>query len=217
VKLSNYQQEASPMRISELSRKSGVSVPTIKFYIREELLPAGRLTSATQAEYDEHHLRRLRLVRALIGVRGLSVEATRQVLGALSEEQSNPHLVLGLALGAIRLCDETAEETGQLAAVDALIGELGWQVHRDAPARGVLAETLASLQQFGVALDWRALLPYARLAEETARLDLDHLEGVQDPLELAERAVVLTSVLEPALMALRRLAQEHESAQRHQE
>jgi hypothetical protein len=33
----------------------------------------------------------------------------------------------------------------------------------------------------------------------------------------AERAVVLTALLEPALMALRRLAQEHESAQRHSE
>ncbi|MFF4209097.1 MerR family transcriptional regulator [Streptomyces sp. NPDC001796] len=205
------------MRISELSRKSGVSVPTIKFYIREELLPAGRLTSATQAEYDEQHLRRLRLIRALIGMRGLSVEAARQVLGALSEEQSSPHLVLGLALGAIRLSEEPTEESEQLAAVEALIHELGWQVHKDAPARSVLAETLASLQQFGMALDWHALLPYARLAEETARLDLDQLDGVTDPLELAERAVVLTTLLEPALMALRRLAQEHESAQRHKE
>jgi DNA-binding transcriptional MerR regulator len=205
------------MRISELSRKSGVSVPTIKFYIREELLPAGRLTSATQAEYDEQHLRRLRLIRALIGVRGLSVEATRQVLGALSEEQSHPHLVLGLALGAIRLSEEPPEESEQLAAVDALLEELGWHVHKDAPARGVLAETLVSLQQFGVALDWHALLPYGRLAQETARLDLDLLEGVTDPLELAERAVVLTTLLEPALMALRRLAQEQESAQRHKE
>ncbi|MEW5356556.1 MULTISPECIES: MerR family transcriptional regulator [unclassified Streptomyces] len=203
------------MRISELSRKSGVSVTTIKFYIREELLPPGRHTSPTQAEYDEHHLRRLRLIRALIGVRGLSVEATRQVLGALSEEQSHPHLVLGLALGAIRLSEEPPEESEQPAAVEALVKELGWQVHQDAPARGLLAETLASLQQFGVALDWRVLLPYARLAEETARLDLDQLEGVTDPLELAERAVVLTTLLEPALMALRRLAQEHESAQRH--
>ncbi|MEU3980419.1 MerR family transcriptional regulator [Streptomyces sp. NPDC026672] len=203
------------MRISELSRKSGVSVPTIKYYIREELLPAGRLVSATQAEYDEQHLRRLRLIRALIGARGLSVEDTRKVLGALSAEQSHPHIVLGLALGAIRLPDEPAEEPEQLAAVNALLDELGWQVHDVASARGVLAGTLATLQQFGIAMDWRTLLPYARLAERTARLDLDQLEGVSEPLELAERAVVLTALLEPALLALRRLAQEHESARRY--
>lgn len=205
------------MRISELSRRSDVSVPTIKFYIREDLLPAGRLTSATQAEYDEQHLRRLRLIRALIGVRGLSVEATRQVLGSLSEKQEDPHLVLGLALGAIRPAEDPVAESERPAAVDALLEELGWRVHEDSPARALLEETLASLRQFEVALDWRDLVPYARLAEETARLDLDHLEGVTDPLELAERAIVLTTLLEPALMALRRLAQEHESAQRHKE
>ena len=46
------------MRMSELSRLSGVSVTTIKYYLREGLLPAGRQLSATQAEYDGSHLRR---------------------------------------------------------------------------------------------------------------------------------------------------------------
>ncbi|MEU8976116.1 MerR family transcriptional regulator [Streptomyces monashensis] len=212
------------MRISELSRQSGLSVPTIKYYIREELLPAGRLTSPNQADYDEQHLRRLRLIRALIGVRGLSVEATRQVLGALAQQQATPHLVLGLALGVIPPADQAAtpaqevpfqEPREQDHAVEALVRELGWQVYEGSPARAVLADTLASLQDFGVALDWTGLLPYARLAEQTARLDLDALEGAPDPLEMAERAVVLTRLLEPALLALRRLAQESESARRH--
>ncbi len=46
------------MRISELSRRSGVSIPTIKYYLRDGLLPAGRATAANQADYDEDHLRR---------------------------------------------------------------------------------------------------------------------------------------------------------------
>jgi DNA-binding transcriptional MerR regulator len=203
------------MRISELSRLSGVSVATIKYYIREQLLPPGRPTAATQAEYDEHHVRRLRLVRALIGVRGLSVEATRELLQALSQEQSSPHIVLGLALGAIRPPDEPREDREELAVVDSLIKELGWRVHQDAHARSVLVETLASLKEFGFAPNARSLLSYARLAEQTATLDLDQLDGVDDPAELAERAIVLTTLLEPALMALRRLAQEHESAKRY--
>ena len=49
------------MRIAELSRQSGVPVPTIKYYLREGLLPAGELTSPNQASYGETHLRRLRL------------------------------------------------------------------------------------------------------------------------------------------------------------
>ncbi|MDX2547397.1 MerR family transcriptional regulator [Streptomyces sp. WI04-05B] len=205
------------MRMSELSRHSGVSVTTIKYYLREGLLQAGRQLSATQAEYDESHLRRLRLIRALIGVRGLSVSTTREVLGALDEHSADTHRLLGLGLGAIRLACETEADSPEPAEVDALIEELGWNVHQAAPARGTLAETLASLRTLGSPLDARELLPYARLAEQTAVLDLDQLDGIEDPLEVVERALLLTVLLEPALLALRRMAQENESARRHED
>ncbi|WP_329406839.1 MerR family transcriptional regulator [Streptomyces sp. NBC_00704] len=203
------------MRISELSRRSGVSVTTIKYYLREGLLPPGRQTSATQAEYDDQHLHRLRLIRALTGVRGLSVGAAREVLDALTEHACDTHRVLGVALGSVRVGGAPAEGSAEAAEVAELVDELGWRVHETAPARTVLAETLSSLRALGVPLDRHALLPYARLAERTAVLDLDQLDGLDDPLEAAERALLLTVLLEPALMALRRLAQENESARRH--
>ena len=203
------------MRISELSRRSGVSVTTIKYYLREGLLPPGRQTAATQAEYDDQHLRRLRLIRALTGVRGLSVSTTREVLDALAEHTGDAHRLLGLALGSLRVGGEPVEDAPEAAEVGALVDELGWHVHEAAPARAVIAETLASLRALGVPLDRQTLLPYARLAERTAELDLDQLNGITDPLEAAERALLLTVLLEPALMALRRLAQENESARRY--
>ncbi|MFJ8472567.1 MerR family transcriptional regulator [Kitasatospora sp. NPDC094011] len=207
------------MRISELSRRSAVPTATIKYYLREGLLPPGRATAATQAEYDESHLRRLRLVRALIGVRGLSVNATREVLGAVAEHAGERHQVLGLVLGA-RPVDEAAEAAGMAAPehgaaeVDALIGELGWEVSEYAPARAVLGETLETLRSLGAGLDRAALRGYAELAERTAVLDLDQLDPEADPLEQAERALLRTVLMEPALLALRRLAQENESARR---
>ncbi|MEZ3179468.1 MerR family transcriptional regulator [Streptomyces pimonensis] len=205
------------MRMSELSRRSGVPVATIKYYLREGLLPAGRQLSATQAEYDEQHLRRLRLVRALIGVRGLPVSTTRELLGALSEYTGDTHRLLGLVLGGIRTSDAAEQGVPEPADVDALVAELDWDVHKAAPARLALAGTLASLRTLGVPLDRHSLLPYARLAQRTAVLDLDQLRGIDDPLETAERALLLTVLLEPALMALRRMAQENESARRHAE
>ncbi|PAZ10636.1 transcriptional regulator [Streptomyces sp. SA15] len=205
------------MRLSDLSRRSGVSVTTIKYYLREGLLPPGRQLSATQAEYDEQHLRRLRLIRALIRVRGLSVSTTRDVLRALDEHTGDTHILLGLALGSIRITEEPEADAPEPAEVEALIKELGWQVHESAPARETLADTLTSLRTLGSPMDWRALLPYARLAERTAVVDLDQLEGIDDPLEVAERALLLTVLLEPALLALRRMAQENESARRHAE
>ncbi|MFI5557007.1 MerR family transcriptional regulator [Streptomyces sp. NPDC051738] len=203
------------MRISELSRRSGVAVTTIKYYLREGLLQPGQQTAATQAEYDEHHLRRLKLIRALTGVRGLSVSTTREVLDALAEHTDDTHRVLGLTLGSLAPAGKPADQADEAGEVDALVEELGWDVHQAAPARGTLADTLSSLRSLGVPIDWRVLLPYARLAERTAVLDLDQLGGIEDPLEVAERALLLTVLLEPALLALRRMAQENESARRH--
>ncbi|MFH8384164.1 MerR family transcriptional regulator [Kitasatospora sp. NPDC018058] len=204
------------MRISELSRRSGVPTATIKYYLREGLLSPGRATAATQAEYDESHLRRLRLVRALIGVRGLSVSATREVLGAVAAHAGERHQVLGLVLGA-RPVDEEAEPAPApgAAEVDALIGELGWEVSERAPARAVLGETLETLRSLGAEVSRGTLRGYAELAERTAVLDLDQLDPRADPLEQAEHALLRTVLMEPALLALRRLAQENESARRN--
>ncbi|MCK8679987.1 MerR family transcriptional regulator [Streptomyces lichenis] len=206
------------MRISELSRRSGVATATIKYYLREGLLPPGRATAATQAEYGEAHVRRLRLIRALIGVRGLSVGAAKDVLDVISEGKSDTHELLGLVFGIWPSGDgggKGTEEEGDGLGVDHLLAEMGWTVSEHNPAREVITRTLHTLNSLGVEYGWRELLPYAALAEQTATLDLDQLEGPDDPLEKAERAVLLTILLEPALLALRRLAQEAESTVRH--
>ena len=44
------------VRIAELSSRSGTSIPSIKFYLREGLLPSGEATGATRARYDESHV-----------------------------------------------------------------------------------------------------------------------------------------------------------------
>ncbi|MFE1500190.1 MerR family transcriptional regulator, partial [Streptomyces albidoflavus] len=74
------------MRIAELGRTCGVSTPTIKYYIREGLLPAGRLTSSNQARYTEEHVHRLRLIRALLELGGLSVTKVRAIVTVLDGE-----------------------------------------------------------------------------------------------------------------------------------
>ncbi|MFF7187192.1 hypothetical protein ACFZAR_18450 [Streptomyces sp. NPDC008222] len=129
------------------------------------------------------------------------------------------YLHYGLALGAIVQAGEPGgdapEGSPERVEVDRMVGELGWAVHAGAPARTTLAETLAALRGLGVPLDWRALLPYARLAERAAALDFDQLEGIDDSVGVRERALLLTVLLEPALLALRRLAQENGSARRH--
>ncbi|TQK44210.1 MerR-like DNA binding protein [Streptomyces sp. SLBN-118] len=213
------------MRISELSRRSGVATATIKYYLREGLLPPGRATAATQAEYGESHVQRLRLIRALIGVRGLTVSAAKDVLDALSEVETDTHELLGLVFGvwpASGARDSAAKDAAQeedsdtdTSEVSALLAEMGWKVSEHNPARHVITQTLHTLRSLGMDYDWQSLVPYAQLAEKTAALDLDQLQEPAEPIEKAERAVLLTFLLEPALLALRRLAQEAESTVRY--
>jgi len=89
------------MRISELSSQTGIPIATIKFYLRENLLQEGLRTAATQAQYDDGHVARLRLIRALLGPGGLSVAAARQVIRAIEEPPESLHELLGVAATAL--------------------------------------------------------------------------------------------------------------------
>src|SRR5690606_28312227 len=75
--------KGSIMKISELSRTTGTPIPTIKYYIREGLLARGTPTATNQADYDESHVQRLRLIRVLREVADLSVATLTQVVAAL--------------------------------------------------------------------------------------------------------------------------------------
>src|SRR4051794_38438941 len=101
------------MRISALSAATAVPVATIKYYLREGLLPPGAVTSPTQATYDADHVARLRLVRALVEVAGLSLAQVQDVLARLDDPPSSWHDLLGVAHAAA-----TADPAGGAAGPD---------------------------------------------------------------------------------------------------
>jgi DNA-binding transcriptional MerR regulator len=74
-----------------------VLVPTIKYCLREGLPRPGELTSPDQAQYDESHLRQLRLIRALAEVSGLSIAAIGDLLAASGSPGTSLHDALGKA------------------------------------------------------------------------------------------------------------------------
>jgi DNA-binding transcriptional MerR regulator len=89
------------MRISELSSHTEIPVATVKFYLRENLLHEGVRTAATQAQYDQSHVARLRLIRALLGPGGLSVAAAHQVIQAIEEPPESVHELIAVAASAV--------------------------------------------------------------------------------------------------------------------
>jgi DNA-binding transcriptional MerR regulator len=204
------------MRIADLSRESGVPVPTIKYYVREGLLPAGELTSPNQAQYGEGHLRRLKLIRALTDVGGLSIAATRSVLAAAASPGRSLHDALGKAQYATTPpCDLRGSPEAQEAAtrqVDELIGRRGWQVKPDSPARQLLAAVLARLHDLGDD-DLLALADaYAGPAEQIAAAELQAILD-RPTFDARLEGVIIGGVLGDTLLAaLRRLAQENASA-----
>lgn len=206
------------MRISELSRRAGVSIPTIKFYLREGLLPPGERTAPRQASYTDDHLQRLRLIRTLTEVGGLSLRDVRSILEALDDGGLPIHELLGVAHYALARPTDPDDDTPDLvearAEVDRFIAELGWRVSPEAPGRLELARALVGLRGLGREAAARDFAPYARVADEVAAWEVATLPTEGPRAEAVERVVVGTVVFEAVLAALRRLAQEHHSARR---
>jgi DNA-binding transcriptional MerR regulator len=204
------------MRIGELSQDSGVSVPTIKYYVREGLLEPGELTRHNQAQYDVSHLRRLRLIRALAEVGGLSIAAIRQLLAATSSPVTSHRDALGKAQYATTpRYDYQASDASRRAAAwqaDELISRRSWRVKTDSPARQLLISVLAALRDLGQHDLLSLADAYAAPAEQIAAADLTAILR-RPTLDSQLEGVIVGTVLGDTLIAsLRRLAEEDTSA-----
>ncbi|KJY46269.1 MULTISPECIES: MerR family transcriptional regulator [unclassified Streptomyces] len=211
------------MKISELSRRTGVPVASIKYFLRQGLLPAGRATAATLAEYGEEHVQRLRLIKALTTLGGLSIAATREVLGAVDQAHSSES-----ALGAVSYAlpvpvaaqraaghdEEAGADAAAGAEVAELLATLDWQAPVTSPHVKGLTAALEELRRLDAQYAPGELAAYARLAESVARLDLERAAGLDDPVALAERAVIVFAICAPVFELLRRLAQEDQVRRR---
>jgi DNA-binding transcriptional MerR regulator len=217
------------MLMAELSRSSGVPVATIKYYLREGLLPPGEATSATRAEYDETHLRRLQLIRALVEIGEIPVAAIRKILAVVDDESASVHVMLGTVqyqLGPHPALPAQDDPDWRAAGreVDDLIADLGWRVGPDAPARSLLAATLTALRRAKSAPPGPGLRAYAEALARLATVEVASVSPVpitpavpDNPdhgarVALTESAVVGMVLHEHVLIALRRLAQEDASA-----
>jgi DNA-binding transcriptional MerR regulator len=207
------------VRISELSAAAGVPIPTIKFYLREGLLLPGRRRATNQADYDESHVRRLRLIRALVEVGDLPLSSVRRAIVAVDDPSLSMHDALGVALRAIAPTPPAADDPSVAEAraeIDDFLEGLQWQVSADAPGRGQLAIALATLRR----LEWPSAGPslflrYARVAEQLAVREVQRTTPAESTrAEIMERVVVGAVVFDAVVSALRRLAQEHRSALR---
>ena len=199
-------QRGYPVRISELARQSGLPVATIKFYLREGLLPPGAPISRTQAEYDDAHLERLRLIKALRDIADLPVATVGKVLAAVDDEEVPLLDLLGVTQTAVAVSKGSApaSEAGMELAAQ-LLTDLDWTLLEGSPLVDSLARVLDVLQGEGEPVDAESLRPWADAAWAVAEVEMDHIP-VEAPRAEAAHTVAVGTVIYGELLAQLRLA-----------
>ena len=201
------------MKISELSNATAIPIPTLKFYLREGLLQQGKLSSPNQADYDEAHVRRANLIRALREVAGLSIAKIRAIVAALDRGEA-VYQVIGQtvdSLGGEPLESFTPAQEAVASQVDELLSRLGLPSRPESLARHQLIAAFTSIRELlfpGITVD--LLAPYAQAAIQISRMEQAATPGMfeQDPERTVEQAVLGLALFEPVLIAFRRLAHE---------
>lgn len=214
------------MKISGLAQASGVPVATLKYYLREGLLHPGLVRSRTQADYENSHVERVLLVRALSEVGGLSLAAVGRVLASIEEPDVERLGVLGAAQRSLLGADfvdvddafpvvtggnKGSRESGggvdRRSRAREFAAARGWRVDPDDPVLDDLDAAWQACDQASLGLDETRMGAYADAVERIAEVDVD---SVPPQPHAAVRQVVLGTVLvDPVLAALRRLAQQH--------
>lgn len=78
----------SALAIGALAKRTGVKIPTIRYYESIGLLPEAPRTGSNRRTYDETSVRRLRFIRHAREL-GFEVEAIRQLL-TMADDPSRP-------------------------------------------------------------------------------------------------------------------------------
>ncbi len=211
--------ERKSLGLTELARQAGMPVATVKYYLREGLLPDGVKRSATRADYGTTHLERLRLLRLLREVGDVPVERLRALVSALESPSDDPFDVLGAGTEALARptpgpgphavrADELAEE---------LVGRGGWEgCPADTAERlglRVVLEQVLTWEEVGLPVRADDLTPYVEAADRVARHDIASMRD-GEPAELLTQIVVGQVVYGELLAALRRVAEAHHAVRR---
>jgi len=216
------------MRLAELSRRSGVPRSTIKFYIREGILPAGDPQGRNQASYGLRHLERLRLARSLREVAGLPLDViarvTHELDRALAEGWDSDADPIGEALRAIyapparpRSAEEQAEFEKLRDEVKQFLRGLEWITGEEGHYfADEIADALIQIRRH-LFPDYpvEALASYARVAWRLSEVSFAAMPpSVRVPLrergddisEPSRHAIISTVLFDRIFSALRRCA-----------
>ncbi len=202
------------MQVSELVRATSVPLATVKYYLREGLLPAARKLTARSSEYGEEHVRRLTLLRMLREIGAIPVGRLRELVDAVDNPGLSEHEVFARASDAIAAAASVPAQEADAEArevVDQLLDAIGWtEVERGCIDVGNLERVVAQIRRTGLfRVNAETLAPYANAADAIGRNEIEQLPATGDRAVRLERMVVGTVAYGQVLTILRRLAEAH--------
>ncbi|MEO7147017.1 MAG: MerR family transcriptional regulator, partial [Terrimesophilobacter sp.] len=174
----------------------------------------GNRVGSNQTEYSESHVRRVRLVRALIETGGLSIAASRNVLIVMDANLESPAYFLEAAQHALDGGSARNQQPGSENSrqrIIALFGP-GAKISLDNPGIESAARALDGFLTIGFEPSTEFLEAYLTAASSIAHVDLESLMTQRTPESIAELMVVGTVMGDVLAAGLRRLAHEVEAS-----
>ncbi|SDT47247.1 MerR HTH family regulatory protein [Pseudarthrobacter equi] len=193
------------MQLKELSEVTGTSAASIKYYLREGLLPPGESVHATRASYTADHVKRLELIRSLRQIVGLNIEQIRSIVKMADD--GVPHLALLAHVQRVVLkLGPDSGEVVRTAAADAVVRMRNWP---DVPsdARDALDRHIALMEGLGIGSTLDLLDQYSSAVDSIAGLDLAATTAGQDTDSVILTAAVGMHLHSQLMLKLLALAQ----------
>ncbi|MDO5634934.1 MAG: MerR family transcriptional regulator [Micrococcus sp.] len=166
------------MKLQELAARSGISAASIKFYLREGVLPPGRLKNATTASYEDRHLERLAFIRTMRHLVRAPLTQIRHVtrlidntdVPLLDVMEACQCVALGLDPAASRQPPGSPDDDAEATAAH-LARLMGWP-NIPTRARASMVETLRALKDEGVSVSADSLAAHAMAVTPLARANV---------------------------------------------
>jgi DNA-binding transcriptional MerR regulator len=205
------------MQLKELSEHSGVSAASIKYYLREGMLPAGETVHATRAQYSARHVERLNLIQALRRIVGLNIEQIRGLLKIADD--GAPRLTLLAAVQRVVLdLDASTTSSGGVRAPagDAVVRLRNWPDH-PSDARSALNAHLELMESLNIRVSGELLDTYSKAMDDVAGLDIAVTTAPDSVDQLILTAAVGMHMHSQLLLKLLALAQASHAIRRYEQ
>lgn len=178
------------------------------------VLPAGEHIGYNSTEYNDSHVARLRLIRALIDSGGLSLATVGRVIAVIDDPSvSLPH-TFGIAQQAVSRNNAPPSHSA-LDLVRGVMRERGWATAPENPGLLLTASVIDDLVRTGHTEVTDQLSRYAEAMDLVAEADLDAVAASGDSDRTAETVVVGITLGDALLAGLRRIAQEAHTHRRY--